>query len=81
MFGRRRDEALHELIRTQNEDLREFIREITLRNEKVWQAVVGELHEMKDEIRDTRELTQANTKAVLAVLDRLEGSGGQKAQA
>lgn len=77
MFGRRRDEALHELIRTQNEDLREFIREITLRNEKVWQAVVGELHEMRDEIRDMRELTQANTKAVLAVLDRLEGSGGQ----
>ena len=77
MFGRRRDEALHELIRTQNEDLREFIREITLRNEKVWQAVVGELHEMRDEIRDMREQTQANTKAVLAVLDRLEGSGGQ----
>lgn len=77
MFGRRRDEALHELIRTQNEDLREFIREITLRNEKVWKAVVGELHQMRDEMRDMREQTQANTKAVLAVLDRLEGSGGQ----
>ncbi|HEX6228533.1 MAG TPA: hypothetical protein VFZ41_03620 [Solirubrobacterales bacterium] len=77
MFGRRRETELHRLISRQNEDLREFIREITLRNEKVWQAVTAELREMKDELRDMREQTQANTRAVLAVLDRLEGSGGQ----
>ena len=69
MFGRRREQ--------ENEDLREFIREITLRNEKVWQAVMAELQAMTAEIRDMREQTQANTKAVLAILDRFEGSGGQ----
>ncbi|HEX6228022.1 MAG TPA: hypothetical protein VFZ41_01010 [Solirubrobacterales bacterium] len=70
MFRRRRDIELHELFSRQNEDLREFIREITLRNERVWQAVTTEL-------RDLRDQTQANTRAVLAVLDRLEGSGGE----
>jgi hypothetical protein len=76
VFGRRGDIELHRLISRQNEELREFVREITLRNEKVWQAVTAELREMKNELHDMREQTQANTKAVLAVLDRLEGSGG-----
>jgi hypothetical protein len=76
VFGRRGDIELHRLISRQNEELREFVREITLRNEKVWQAVTAELREMKNELRDMRGQTQANTKAVLAVLDRLEGSDG-----
>ncbi len=49
--------------------LREFSREILLRNEKVYTAVIAE-------IQDMREQVQANTKAVLSVLDRLEGTGG-----
>jgi predicted transcriptional regulator len=76
VFGRRGDIELHRLISRQNEELREFVREITLRNEKVWQAVTAELREMKNELHDMRGQTQANTKAVLAVLDRLEGSDG-----
>jgi hypothetical protein len=47
----------------------EFSREILLRNEKVYTAVIAE-------VQDAREQIQANTKAVLSVLDRLEGLGG-----
>jgi hypothetical protein len=68
MLGRR-DRQFQEFLRRENEDLREFIREITLRNEKVWQAVVAELQGMREE-------TRANTKAVLSVLDRLERMDG-----
>jgi hypothetical protein len=86
MFGRRHD-SLRELIRNQHdeslryqrqrdeefrnltEEVREFNRELLLRNEKVYKAVIAEVEEGRKQI-------QANTKAVLSVLDRLEGSGG-----
>jgi hypothetical protein len=48
-------------------DLRIFIRDITLRNEKVWRGVIGRLDDMGDEIR-------AQTAAIWNVLDRLEGT-------
>lgn len=51
------------------EELREFNREILLRNEKVYTALIAEIEEGRKQI-------QANTKAVLSVLDRLDGSGG-----
>ncbi len=86
MFGRRLSEKLEGLIREEHEEiqrlfdegearamsLQEFSREILLRNEKVYTAVIAE-------IQDMREQVQANTKAVLSVLDRLEGSGGAAA--
>jgi ATP-dependent Zn protease len=61
----RRDEEFRSLT----EDMREFNREILLRNEKVYKAVIAEVEEGRKQI-------QANTKAVLSVLDRLEGSSG-----
>ena len=51
-----------------DEDLREFNREILLRNEKVYTAVIAEMEEGRKQL-------EANTKAVLSVLDRLNGSG------
>lgn len=68
----RRDEEFHrrdEEFRNLTEEVREFNRELLLRNEKVYKAVIAEVEEGRKQI-------QANTKAVLSVLDRLEGSGG-----
>jgi hypothetical protein len=51
-----------------SEEMREFMREILLRNEKVYTAVIAEAEEGRKQIA-------ANTQAVLSVLDRLNGSG------
>jgi hypothetical protein len=70
VFGRslkryfeKRDEEFRELV----EETREFNREILLRNEKVYTSAIAEMEEGRKQI-------QANTKAVLSVLDRLNGS-------
>jgi hypothetical protein len=63
---------LHELrekAEAREEETREFNREILLRNEKVYTTVIAEMEEGRKQI-------QANTKAVLSVLDRLNGSDG-----
>lgn len=52
-----------------NEEFREFNREILLRNEKIYTALIAEMEEGRKQI-------QANTEAVLSMLDRFEGSGG-----
>ena len=81
MFGGWRN-AVQELVeaeKARTEELREFNREILLRNEKVYTAVIAELNEHTAEIREQRAQIRANTRAVLSVLDRLEGSGGAAA--
>jgi hypothetical protein len=68
----RRDEEFRqrgEELRSLMEETREFNREILLRNEKVYTSVIAQLEE-------NTEQTRANTKAVLSMLDRLNGSGG-----
>lgn len=72
---RRRDEEFRGLT----EEFREFNREILLRNEKVYTAVIAELEENTAQIRSSTEETRARTKALLHVLDRLEGSAGAAA--
>jgi hypothetical protein len=59
-------------------DLRTFIQEITRRHEVATDAMVSRLDEqrlafveMRAEIADQRKQIQANTQAVLSVLDRL----------
>jgi len=59
--SRRREEE----SRRREEETREFNREILLRNEKVYKAVIAEVEEGRKQI-------QANTRAVLSVLDRLD---------
>jgi hypothetical protein len=51
----------------QAEETREFNREILLRNEKVYTSLIAQVEE-------NTEQTRANTRAVLSVLDRLNGS-------
>jgi hypothetical protein len=70
VFGRgfkryleKRDQELRELV----EETREFNREILLRNEKVYTSVIAEMEEGRKQI-------QANTRAVLSMLDRFNGS-------
>jgi len=68
--GRARWARLEELrvkSDAQAEETREFNREILLRNEKVYTRLIAE-------IEDGRKQIQANTQAVLSVLDRLNGS-------
>jgi len=67
--SQKRYDELREAAEAQAEETREFNREILLRNEKVYKAVIAEMEEGRKQI-------QANTKAVLSVLDRLEGPGG-----
>lgn len=51
-------------------DLRGFIRETSVRNERVWRSVLAELD-------DIREETRARTQALLRALDRMrDGEGG-----
>jgi hypothetical protein len=59
-------------------DLRLFIREMLQRNERAFEAMIGRLDEqrlaladMRVEIADSRRQIQANTQAVLSLLDRL----------
>jgi len=70
--SRDREAEFHRLrlaAEAREEETREFNREILLRNEKVYKAVIAELEEGRKQLR-------ANTKAVLSVLDRLNGSDG-----
>ncbi len=76
MFGRH--ESLRDLIRNQHEEVmryldesREFNREILLRNEKVYTAVIAEMEKQGERIERGSAQLEANTKAVLSVLDRL----------
>jgi hypothetical protein len=68
--SRKRDEEAQESRERLDalvEETREFNREILLRNEKVYTSVIAEMEEWRKQI-------QANTQAVLNVLDRLNGS-------
>lgn len=70
-FGAHQAE-LHRLrvaAEAREEETREFNRELLLRNEKVYKAVIAQVEENTKQIR-------ANTQAVLNVLDRFNGSGG-----
>ena len=63
LYQEKRDEER----RKRDEEMREFNREILLRNEKVYKAVIAEVEEGRKQL-------QANTRAVLSVLDRLDAA-------
>ena len=58
-----------------NEDLREFIRDIAARHERIWRAQFQILQRMQSDMDDLREESRAQTRALLHVLDRLENGG------
>jgi gas vesicle protein len=70
----------------ENEILREFISQTTLRVEKVGREIVRELRalredmredmrELREDMRELREDSRAQTQALLRILDRLENGG------
>jgi hypothetical protein len=70
LYQEKRDEECRkrdEEFRRRDEEMREFNREILLRNEKVYKAVIAEVEEGRKQI-------QANTRAVLSVLDWLDAA-------
>ncbi len=79
LYLEKRGEEFREEFRRRDEEMKEFNREILLRNEKVYTAVIAELEEGRKQLAEgTKQLAegtkqiQANTRAVLSVLDRLE---------
>ena len=63
-------------------DFREFTRELTLRSERVAREQIAELRALRtgfqaitDELRDMRNETRAQTRAILRVLDKLDTGG------
>jgi hypothetical protein len=58
-------------------DLRQFMRDIATRHERVWREQADMLWRMLDELRDLRQENRAQTQALLRVLDRLENGGAQ----
>jgi hypothetical protein len=69
---RRALEEVQEKMQRALEETREFNREILLRNEKVYTAVITEMEENTKQIR-------ANTEGVLRLLDRFDEPGGAAA--
>jgi vacuolar-type H+-ATPase subunit I/STV1 len=64
-YNERREEEGRADLTRREEEMREFNREILLRNEKVYTNVLVQLEEGREQLR-------ANTQAVLSVLDRLD---------
>jgi len=64
LFSEVREES-----KRRDEEMREFNREILLRNEKVYTAMIAQLEENTAQVR-------ANTKAVLSLLGRFNDSDG-----
>jgi hypothetical protein len=81
LFTEMREEA-----RRRDEEMREFNREILLRNEKVYTSVIAQLekntarvHASTEETRSSIEETRVQTQALLRLIDRFDESGGAAA--
>jgi hypothetical protein len=80
---RRDSTARFEQLQQESHQVSRFLAEMNRRAELVFGEVVRELREMRDEIRASTdkieastETTKAHTRAIFAVIDRLEGGGG-----
>jgi len=62
---------------SESSDLRQFIREITTRHERVLRDLIAEMRGLRVDVDDLREESRAQTRALLHVLDRLENGGAQ----
>jgi hypothetical protein len=76
MFGRRSDslqeriDEMREESRRQWEETRAFNREILLRNEKVYTAMIAQLEKNTAQVHSSTEETRAQTQALLRLIDR-----------
>jgi len=69
-------DARFEALREESNETRRFLSEMNRRAEVVFQEVVLEMRDMREDIRASTETTKAHTRAIFAVIDRLEGNGG-----
>jgi hypothetical protein len=53
-------------------DLRQFMREMTLRVQRIAREEIRELRELREEHRDLHEQSRAQTQALLRVIDRMD---------
>jgi hypothetical protein len=77
-YHERREAELERRDERRDGEFREFMREIALRHEKIFGAVLAEMEEWRREAEEGRKQIRANTEAVLRLLDRL-GPGGAAA--
>ena len=75
----RRDAKTEQEFERRDEEMREFNREILLRNEKVYSNVIVRLEEMGRDLRSNTEETKAQTQALLRLIDRFDKPGGAAA--
>ena len=61
----------------ESDDLRQFIRDIARRHERIWREQSAVLNETLVGLREVREESRAHTQALLRVLDRLDNGGAQ----
>ncbi len=78
-YLRSRDAEMERQFERRDEEMREFNREILLRNEKVYSNVIVRLEEMGKDIRSNTEETKAQTQALLRLIDRFDRPGGAAA--
>lgn len=75
-FIRKESEKLWKLIREEQEKTQEFNREILLRNEKVYTAMIAEMERHGRQIEENTARTRAGTEAILKLLDRFDDKPG-----
>ena len=64
-----------------DEKMGEFNREILLRNEKVYTAMIAQLEENTARVAESSEETRAQTRALLKLIDRFDDPGSSAAAA
>jgi hypothetical protein len=60
---------------TESDDLKQFMRDIAARHERIWRDQANVLQQMLAELKDLRQESQAHTRALLRVLDKLQNGG------
>lgn len=63
-------------LQAQTDENISFLRELNRRGEIALQELVRSQGAMREEIRANTQTTKAHTRAIFAVIDRLEGGGG-----
>lgn len=62
-------------LQEQTDENIRFLRELNRRGERALQELVRSQAAMRDEIRANSETTRAHSRAIFALIDRLEGGG------
>lgn len=63
-------------LQEQTDENIRFLRELNRRGELALQELVRSQSAMREEIRASTETTKVHTRAIFALVDRLEGGGG-----